>query len=114
MNCAQSSEGKDKVSEEITVYGKRFDEITVYGKRFEEVEAAWGSNPNDYDRDVPIVVIEDIVLLYRRHDQNMTRDIEAGLEGLMRTVKQSLDRRRRDQQTAQTLPLWETLGRHRP
>jgi RHS repeat-associated protein len=59
VNCAQSSEGKDKVSEEITVYGKRFDEITVYGKRFEEVEAAWGSNPNDYDRDVPIVVTGD-------------------------------------------------------
>jgi len=63
------------------------------------------------ERAVPILVIEDIVLLYRRHDHNMTRDIDAGRDGLMRTVKQSLDRRRRGQQTAQSLPLWETLGR---
>jgi hypothetical protein len=66
------------------------------------------------EQNVPIVVIEDIVLLYRRHDQNMTRDVEAGREGLMRTVKQSLDRRRHSRQTVQSLPPWETLGRDRP
>jgi glycosyltransferase involved in cell wall biosynthesis len=65
------------------------------------------------EQNVPIVVIEDVVLLYRRHDQNMTRNIEAGREGLMRTVKQSLDRRRRGQETVQSLPQWETLGRDR-
>lgn len=62
---------------------------------------------------VPIVVIEDIVLLYRRHDKNMTLDIAAGRNGLMNTVKQSLDRRRRAEHTARSLPLWETLGRNR-
>ena len=66
------------------------------------------------EQNVPIVVIEDIVLLYRRHDQNMTRDVDAGREGLMRTVKQSLDRRRHSRQTVQSLPPWETLGRDRP
>ena len=60
---------------------------------------------------VPIVTIDDIVLLYRRHGQNMTRDFAAGREGLMRTVKQSLDRRRKANTVVESLPSWENLGR---
>lgn len=60
---------------------------------------------------VPIATIDDIVLLYRRHGQNMTRDLAAGREGLMRTVKQSLDRRRKNSGIVESLPSWENLGR---
>jgi glycosyltransferase involved in cell wall biosynthesis len=66
------------------------------------------------EQSVFILVTDDLVLFYRRHDKNMTRHIDAGRDGLMRTVKQSLDRRRRGQQTAQSLAPWETLGRQRP
>jgi glycosyltransferase involved in cell wall biosynthesis len=65
------------------------------------------------ERDLPILVIENIVLLYRRHERNMTLDVAAGRDGLMRTVKQSLDRRRRAERDVRSLPLWETLGRDR-
>jgi glycosyltransferase involved in cell wall biosynthesis len=63
------------------------------------------------ERKVPIKVIDDVVNLYRRHQHNMSLDVVAGREGLMRTVKQSLDRRRHGNMTAETLPPWERLGR---
>ena len=46
------------------------------------------------EQNVAIATIDDVVLLYRRHERNMTRDVVAGREALMRTVRQSLDRRR--------------------
>jgi glycosyltransferase involved in cell wall biosynthesis len=63
------------------------------------------------ERKVPIKVIDDVVLLYRRHHHNVSLDVAAGREGLMRTVKQSLDRRRRGKMTTETLAPWESLGR---
>ena len=63
------------------------------------------------EQKVPIATIDDVVLLYRRHGQNMTRNFAAGREGLMLTVKQSLDRRRRNNMPAGSLPAWESLGR---
>ena len=43
------------------------------------------------EQKVPIATIDDVVLLYRRHEQNMTRNFVAGRDGLMRTVKELLD-----------------------
>ncbi len=63
------------------------------------------------EQNVPIATIDDVVLLYRRHEQNMTRNFVAGRDGLMRTVKELLDRRRRNNNVAESLPAWENLGR---
>jgi glycosyltransferase involved in cell wall biosynthesis len=63
------------------------------------------------ERKVPIKVINDVVLLYRRHHRNMSRDVAAGREGLMRTVRQSLDRRRSGNTTVEPLVPWDRLGR---
>jgi glycosyltransferase involved in cell wall biosynthesis len=63
------------------------------------------------EQKVPIATVDDVVLLYRRHERNMTRNFAAGREGLMLTVKQSLERRRRDNLPAGSLPAWESLGR---
>jgi glycosyltransferase involved in cell wall biosynthesis len=63
------------------------------------------------EQKVPIATIDDVVLLYRRHGQNMTQNFAAGREGLMRTVKQSLERRRRNNMAAEPLPAWQSLGR---
>ena len=63
------------------------------------------------EQGVPIGVIDDVVQLYRRHGHNMSRDLDAGREGLMRTVKQSLDRRRSAGMATGSLPAWENLGR---
>lgn len=63
------------------------------------------------EQKVPIATLNDVVLLYRRHGRNMTRNFAAGREGLMLTVKQSLERRRRNNMPAGSLPAWESLGR---
>lgn len=64
---------------------------------------------------VSIVVINDVVLLYRRHDRNMTNDMDRGRDRLMQTARQALERRRcRDPGVTVELPPWETLGRRQP
>lgn len=65
------------------------------------------------ERHVSIATIDEIVLLYRRHQNNMTNDFAAGRDGLMRTLKQSLDRRRTGNAAAESLPNWESLGREK-
>ena len=47
------------------------------------------------EQKVPIATIDDVVLLYRRHERNMTRNFVAGRDGLMRTVKAVAGCRRR-------------------
>lgn len=44
--------------------------------------------------DVSFSIIGDITLLYRFHDGNMTRDVKARNHYFLRSLKQSLDRRR--------------------
>lgn len=63
------------------------------------------------EQNVAIATIDGVVLLYRRHEQNMTRDVVAGREALMRTVRQSLDRRRKNSAVVESLASWESLGR---
>lgn len=48
--------------------------------------------------------IDDVTLLYRRHDANMTRDKAPVDLQTLQVLKQSLDRRRRDAEAASALP----------
>lgn len=62
---------------------------------------------------VKTAMINDVTLLYRMHEQNMTRD--KGLTNLntFRVLKMSLDRRRRESGRADSLPALIDLGEQR-
>ncbi len=56
------------------------------------------------ERGVRTATIEDVTLLYRLHDQNMTRDKALTNLNTFRVLKMSLDRRRREHGFAESLP----------
>ena len=56
------------------------------------------------ERGVRMATIEDVTLLYRIHDQNMTRDKALSNLNTFRVLKMSLDRRRRENGLAEPLP----------
>ena len=53
---------------------------------------------------IAIHVVPDVVLLYRRHDQNLTQDRDVSHSDFARALKKSLDRRRLTTGGAQSLP----------
>jgi glycosyltransferase involved in cell wall biosynthesis len=61
------------------------------------------------ERGIAIVVLEAVVLLYRRHSDNMTNDPKNGREGLMRVARTALNRRRMADCNAR-LANWQTLA----
>jgi glycosyltransferase involved in cell wall biosynthesis len=52
---------------------------------------------------IPIGFLDQVVLLYRRHDRNLTRDRAASHRDFARALKRSLDRRRKSRR-AESLP----------
>ena len=56
------------------------------------------------ERGIKTAKIEDVTLLYRLHDQNMTRDKLLTNLNTFRVLKMSLDRRRRESGFAESLP----------
>ncbi len=56
------------------------------------------------EKNLPIQLINEVALHYRRHEDSMTRDKSAGNAGLMAALKNSLDRRRLMEQIATDLP----------
>jgi len=74
-----------------------FDEALRYGE-----DTDWFMRARECG--VPILVEEDIALLYRRHEQNMTRGRTMKELRVLDVLKRSLDRRRRHGRTAASLP----------
>ncbi len=58
---------------------------------------------------VAMVVLEEVTLLYRKHDSNLTRDRQENLKGFMQAVRKSLQRRQQTGQLAQDLPQLQYL-----
>lgn len=56
------------------------------------------------ERGVRMATIEDVTLFYRLHDQNITRDKTLTNLNTFRVLKMSLDRRRRENGFAESLP----------
>lgn len=56
------------------------------------------------ERGIKTAKIDDVTLLYRLHDQNMTRDKLLTNLNTFRVLKMSLDRRRRESGSAESLP----------
>lgn len=75
-------------------------------------ESLWCSDDVDWylrarERGIPILVHDDVVLLYRRHDSNITNDRARGHAFFLAALKKSLDRRRsRSGYAALPLPGW--------
>jgi glycosyltransferase involved in cell wall biosynthesis len=74
-----------------------FDEALRYGE-----DTDWFMRARESG--IPIVVQEDVVLRYRRHEHNMTRGRNMRELRVMDVLKQSLDRRRRHGGEAASLP----------
>jgi glycosyltransferase involved in cell wall biosynthesis len=53
---------------------------------------------------IKILMHADVVLNYRRHDRNMTNDVDLGNQQTLLMLKKSLDRRRTRHGSAQSLP----------
>lgn len=53
---------------------------------------------------VRIKIHEDVVHYYRRHDRNMTNNVELGNQHTLMMLKKSLERRRKQHGSAQSLP----------
>jgi glycosyltransferase involved in cell wall biosynthesis len=82
-----------------------FDETLRYGE-----DTDWFMRARE--QRVPIVVHDDVTLLYRRHHNNMTRGRDVKELQVMSVLKKSLDRRRRQQGAPQPLPsMFEFLDR---
>jgi GT2 family glycosyltransferase len=57
------------------------------------------------EKGITMITHPEVVLLYRRHDQNMTNETDLGNLHFTRMLKQSLDRRRRQNRgDAKSLP----------
>jgi len=64
---------------------------------------------------VPIVITEDVVLFYRRHEHNLTNRIELNNRDVMKMLKKSLDRRRlQNNGPARSLPKLSEYGTESP
>jgi hypothetical protein len=61
------------------------------------------------ERGVTIAFIDEVTMLYRRHDTNATRDAEAVRQYMLIALKKSLDRRRSGDLTLSPLDLPEHL-----
>lgn len=62
------------------------------------------------ERRLNIVILEQITLIYRLHDKNMTRDVDPISHSLLKVMKRSLDRRRCEEAgVAASLPLWSSF-----
>jgi glycosyltransferase involved in cell wall biosynthesis len=55
------------------------------------------------ERQVPMVVLEAVTLKYRLHDHNMIRDHQHNLQGFMRAIRKSIQRRRQQDGEGQDL-----------
>ena len=70
-----------------------FDRVGVFDPRYRHCEDVdWFMRAQEHG--TVFDVVDDVVLLYRRHDGNMSRD-SAGASYLAQVLKASLDRRRR-------------------
>jgi glycosyltransferase involved in cell wall biosynthesis len=56
---------------------------------------------------IPLLVTDDITLLYRRHSTNMTNEVDVTKQQMLHTLKRSLDRRREGSSTKTLRPLSE-------
>jgi glycosyltransferase involved in cell wall biosynthesis len=74
-----------------------FDEAMRYGE-----DTDWFMRARE--QRVPMVVHDDVTVLYRRHQNNMTRGRDAKELHVLSVLKKSLDRRRQQQGTAHSLP----------
>jgi len=61
---------------------------------------------------VQMVVIEEVTLLYRKHDSNLTHDREANLKGFMQAVRKSIQRRQQAGKSAENLPQLQYLQKN--
>jgi glycosyltransferase involved in cell wall biosynthesis len=59
---------------------------------------------------VVMVVLEEVTLLYRKHDSNLTHDRRENLKGFMQAVRKSIQRRRNLGQAATDLPQLQYLN----
>ena len=59
------------------------------------------------ERGAAIVTIDAVTLLYRQHEQNMTRGKSASELNVLKALKRSLDRRREQTGTASALPTFK-------
>ena len=55
------------------------------------------------ERGVSLLIHPQVTLYYRRHQNNMTNQIELGNQGMLRMLKKSLDRRRQEGRPAKSL-----------
>ncbi len=74
-----------------------FDEAMRYGE-----DTDWFMRARE--QRVPMVVHDDVTLLYRRHQNNMTRGRDVKELHVLGVLKKSLDRRRQQQGAAHSLP----------
>jgi glycosyltransferase involved in cell wall biosynthesis len=83
-----------------------FDQVGLFDESFRMSEDQdWFLRVREHK--VPIIILEDITLFYRLHDNNMTHDCKPSDYLLTRLFKQSLERRRRQNQgKAQELGGW--------
>ncbi|WP_204138432.1 glycosyltransferase family A protein [Halomicronema sp. CCY15110] len=58
---------------------------------------------------VAMVVLEEVTLLYRKHDSNLTRDRQENLKGFMQAVRKSIQRRQQAGKSVEDLPQLQYL-----
>ena len=74
-----------------------FDEAMRFGED-------WDWFMRAREKRVPIVAHDDVTLLYRQHQSNMTRGMDAKEMHVMDVLKKSLDRRRKQHGEAHSMP----------
>lgn len=65
------------------------------------------------ERGIPIAVVDETTLIYRRHGSNATWDTAHTMRVGLEMLKRSLDRRRANAKTAASLPRWPILPTER-
>lgn len=111
--CTPLAEPRNPLSLGTGLFRRRLF-ATVVG---ELDEALWYSDDVDWylrarELGIPMLLHDDVVLLYRRHDRNITNDEPLSRAFFLTALKKSLDRRRsRDGATAGPLPSWADFTR---
>jgi glycosyltransferase involved in cell wall biosynthesis len=81
-----------------------FDKVGLIDETFQKCDD-WDWFMRAKELKIPMVVHKDVVTFYRRHDHNMTNQMESGNHYTMMMLKRSLDRRRVEEKgTARILP----------
>lgn len=81
-----------------------FDKVGLIDETFQKCDD-WDWFMRAKELNIPMVVHKEVISFYRRHDDNMTNQVEAGNHYTMMMLKRSLDRRRVEEKgTARTLP----------